>query len=214
MQLFYPDEFNGCFAACPDPIDFRATATFNLYDDANAYYYETPNELNPNTLKRPMGRDYLGELHGTVAEANWLEAALGSHGRSAEQWDIWQAVYSPQGADGYPLPIWDKETGVIDKAVAQHWQENYDLSYILQRDWATLWPKVAGKIHVFVGDMDTYYLNNAVYKFQEMLEEQGAAPSDYEVRVLRVFYVFYACFTCFFMRFLRAFVLKLMNLIG
>ena len=47
-----------------------------------------------------MNRDYLGALTGTVADANWLEAALGTNGRSAEQWDIWQAVYSPQGSDG------------------------------------------------------------------------------------------------------------------
>eukprot|EP01043_Picozoa_sp_COSAG02_P038555 COSAG02_NODE_2982_length_7621_cov_3.542808_7_plen_123_part_00 len=103
-----------------------------------------------------MGRDYLGKIHGTVADANWLEAALGTNGRSAEQWDIWQAVYSPQGSAGYPRPIWDKQSGAIDKEVAKYWREHYDLSYILRRNWETLWPKVRGKLHIFVGDMDTY----------------------------------------------------------
>jgi hypothetical protein len=41
----------------------------------------------------------------------------------------------------------------------RYWRENYDLSYILRRDWETLWPKVAGKLHIFVGDMDTYAIS-------------------------------------------------------
>ena len=119
----------------------------------------------------------------TFLGARRLELALGTRGRSAGQWDIWQAVYSPQGADGYPQPIWDKETGVIDSAVAEYWRENYDLTHILERDWDTLWPKVRGKLHVFVGDMDTFYLNNAVYLFEAMLRGKGADPGDYEVGI-------------------------------
>ena len=104
---------------------------------------------------RPETRNYLGALSDTVAQANWLELALGTHGRSAGQWDIWSAVYGPQGSDGYPQPIWDKETGIIDPTVASYWRDHFDLTHILQRDWHTLWPKVQGKLHVFVGDMDT-----------------------------------------------------------
>ena len=67
------------------------------------------------------------------------------------------------GPDGYPQRIFDKETGVINKQVAAYWKENYDLVHILKRDWKTLGPKLEGKIHIYCGDMDNYYLNNAVY---------------------------------------------------
>ena len=36
----YPDDFNGCFAACPDSISFEAYATMNIYEDSNAYWCE------------------------------------------------------------------------------------------------------------------------------------------------------------------------------
>ena len=101
---------------------------------------------------------------------NLRELAIGTKSRSGAQWDIWQAVYSPVGEDGYPKPIWDKLTGEIDHSVAEYWRENYDLSYILQRDWETLGPKLKGKIHIYCGDMDNYYLNNAVYLIEEFLE--------------------------------------------
>ena len=165
VQLFYPDEFNGAYIACPDPIDFRANTVFNLYEDRNAYFSEGPWRRTP----RPGQRNWLGQVRNTMEEANRREAALGSKGRSGDQWDIWQATYSPMGPDGYPKPIWDKKTGVIDTAVARYWRDNYDLSYMLRRDWATLGPKVYDKINIYVGDMDNYYLNNAVYLTEEFL---------------------------------------------
>ena len=166
VQVFYPDDYNGAFAACPDPIDFRQYTLVNIYDDDNAYYVEGPFER----LKRPGHRDWLGNVSATQEDYNLMERALGSKGRSGDQYDIWQAVYSPMGADGYPKPIWDKVTGEIDHEVAAYWRENYDLRHILQRDWATLGPKLEGKIHVYVGDMDNYYLNNAVYLMEDFLE--------------------------------------------
>ncbi len=99
-----------------------------------------------------------------------MELALGANSRSGDQFDIWQAVYSPMGPDGYPKPIWDKLTGEIDHQVARYWRDNYDLRYILERDWATLGPKLQGKIHIYCGDMDNYYLNNAVYLTEAFLE--------------------------------------------
>ena len=165
-QVFYPDQFNGAFIACPDPIDFRAYTTVNLYEDANAYDREGP----WRKVARPGHRNYLGHVDTTVGDMNTLELVLGTNGRSGGQWDIWQAVYSPVGANGYPKPIWDKRTGVIDRDVASYWRDHYDLSYILRRDWATLGPKLRGKLHIYVGDMDNYYLNNAVYLVEEFLE--------------------------------------------
>jgi hypothetical protein len=167
VQMFYPDEFNGCFAACPDPIDFRAYTLVDIYKQKNAYYYES----DFKKLPVPSLRNYLGQITSTVEQGNHLEHVLGTNSRSGGQWDIWQAVYSPQGANGYPAPIFDKLTGEIDPKVAEYWRENYDLRYILQRDWAKLGPKLQGKIHIYCGDMDNYYLNNAVYLMEDFLKK-------------------------------------------
>lgn len=176
-QVFYPKEYNGCFTACPDPIDFRAYTVVNIYEDKNAYYEEGPFR---KTL-RPGTRNYLGHLSATLRDANYKELALGTRSRSGDQWDIWEAVYSPVGPDGYPKPIWDKLSGEIDKDVATHWRENYDLAYILNRDWTKHGADWRGKIHIYCGDMDNYYLNNAVYLTEEILEKLSNPPYDGEV---------------------------------
>ena len=41
----------------------------------------------------------------------------------------------PSDENGYPKPIWDKLSGEIDHDVAKYWMENYDLRYIMERDW-------------------------------------------------------------------------------
>ena len=165
-QIFYPDEYNGCYAACPDPIDFRAYCLVDIYKDENAYYTGPKHRK----VERPGQRNYLGEVSASLRQMNYRELALGTNSRSGEQWDIWQAVYSPMGSDGYPKPIWDKLTGEIDPEVATYWKENYDLRYILKRDWNRLGPKLEGKINIYCGDMDNYYLNNAVYLMEDFLE--------------------------------------------
>ena len=166
VQLFYPDEYNGAFVACPDPIDFRAYLTVNIYEDSNGYWYDSQFQKLP----RPGHRDYLGHVQASQLDYNRLESVLGDRGRSGQQYDIWEATYSPMGDDGYPVRLWDKQTGAINPEVAQYWKENYDLRYILERDWSTLGPKLRGKLHIYAGDMDNYYLNNAVYLAEEFLE--------------------------------------------
>jgi len=178
VQIFHPGDYNGTFAACPDPVDFRAYTVINLYKDKNAYYLSGPHER----IAQPAARDYLGHVMATVPGVNDYEFALGTKGRSGEQWDIWQAVFSPVGADGYPARIYDKLTGDIDPKVAEYWREHYDLSHILQRDWATLGPKLTGKIHIYVGSADTYFLNDAVYYIQDVLEGLKNPPYDGEVK--------------------------------
>lgn len=168
VQMFYPDEFNGCFAACPDPIDFRAYCLVDIYKQKNAYWYDS----DFKKLPIPSHRNYLGQIQSTNQESNYFELALGTKSRSGGQWDIWEAVYSPQGEDGYPKRIFDKLTGDIDPEVANYWKENYDLRYILERDWAKLGPKLQGKIHIYCGDMDNYYLNNAVYLMEDFLKKR------------------------------------------
>ena len=166
VQVFYPDEYNGSWIACPDPIDFRAYTVVNIYEHENAYYADS----KWKTVPRPGKRNYLGELAATVEDMNHMELALGTNSRSGGQWDIWQAVYSPVGSDGYPKPIWDKLSGKIDRSVAEYWRENYDLGYILKRDWARIGPKLEGKLHVYVGEADNYFLNNAVYLVEDFLK--------------------------------------------
>jgi hypothetical protein len=173
VQMFYPDEYNGAWIACPDPIDFRAYTVVNIYADTNAYYREGPFKRVP----RPGQRNYLGHLSTTLEQSNHRELALGTRSRSGDQWDVWESVYSPVGPDGYPKPIWNKLTGVIDRSVAEYWREHYDLSYILRRDWKTLGPKLRGKLRIYVGDMDNYYLNNAVYLVEDFLRSADP-PAD------------------------------------
>jgi hypothetical protein len=180
-QIFYPDEFNGCYAACPDPIDFRHYTTVNLYEHENAFY-PTPPEAPWRRVPRPAHRDYLGHLSATVEDMNRYELVIGTKSRSGGQWDIWEAVYSPVGPDGYPRRIFDKRTGKIDKKVAELWRENYDLTHILERDWEKgLGKKLEGKIHIYVGDMDNYYLNNAVYETEKFLKSAKNPPYGGEV---------------------------------
>ncbi len=176
-QVLYPDEYNGCFAACPDPIDFRAYTVVDIYKDKNAYFLDSKFKKTP----RPGQRDYLGHVSATLQEVNYRELMLGDKSRSGQQWDIWEATYSPMDKDGYPKRLWDKVTGDIDTTVAAYWRENYDLSYIMKRDWKTLGPKLKGKVRLYCGDMDNYYLNNAVYFTEEFLKSTTDPHYDGEV---------------------------------
>jgi Putative esterase len=177
VQVFYPDHYNGAFAACPDPIDFHEFTNIDLYDDKNAFYLEGAHKR----VEQPAMRDYLGHTLITAREVNGYELALGDHGRSGEQFDIWQAVYGPVGEDGYPAQIFNKETGEIDHSVANYWRQHYDLEAILERDWAKLGPELAGKIHIYVGSDDTYFLNDAVYRMQDFLDTTKNPPYGGEV---------------------------------
>jgi hypothetical protein len=110
-QVFYPDFYNGAWVFCPDVVDFRAYVTADLYQDKNAYWIETPYARIP----RPAMRKADGLLLSTMEEMNRFELVLGTHDRSGEQFDIWEAVFSPAGEDGYPKRIFDKRTGEIDR---------------------------------------------------------------------------------------------------
>jgi hypothetical protein len=178
VQIFNPDYYNGAFGACPDPVDFRSYELIDLYHDQNAFYLQGAHKR----VAQPAMRDYLGHTTLTIEENNAYELALGSKGRSGEQFDIWQAVYSPVGDDGYPKPIFDKRTGVIDHEVAAYWKEHYDLRAILEKNWSTLGPKLRGKLHLYCGSADTYFLNDAVYKMEDFLKTTTNPPYEGEVK--------------------------------
>jgi hypothetical protein len=166
VQVLYPKEFNGCYAACPDPIDFTNYTVVNLYKDKNAYFIKGDFLQIP----RPAMRDSLGVPTINMSDMNQFELAIGDHSRSGGQWDIWEAVYSPVGKDGYPARIWNKETGEIDTAVAAYWKEHFDLTHILKRDWPKFGDQLSGKIHIYAGEADNYYLNNAVHSAEDVLK--------------------------------------------
>jgi Putative esterase len=168
-QVFYPDFFGGTWTLYPDPIDFRWYGTVNAYEDDNAFFEPKHTWVQ---VPRSIMRTAEGQDEITVQQFSEREAVLGSHGRSGEQIEIWDAAYGPIGDDGYPRALWDKRTGKIDHSVAIYMRDHgYDLSYNVKTNWATLGPMLQGKIHIYVGDMDNFYLNLAVYKFEEMAKD-------------------------------------------
>ncbi|NII11943.1 alpha/beta hydrolase-fold protein [Oleiagrimonas sp. C23AA] len=158
LQVFHPDYYGGSFASCPDSLDFRYHQIVNIYADKNAYY----KQHGWVRVERPDTRKPDGNITSMMKDENWYELAVGDHSRSGGQWDIWEATFGPVGADGYPQRIWNKRTGVINHQVAAYWKQHYDLRHILQTQWSTLGPKVTDKLHIYVGDADTYYLNMGV----------------------------------------------------
>ncbi len=165
-QVFYPDFYNGAWVFCPDVVDFRAYMSMNLYEDKNAYWMEGPFGRAP----RPAMRRADGLVLSTMDMMNRFELVQGTKSRSGQQLDAWQAVFSSVGDDGYPRPVFDKRTGAMDHKVAEYWKEHYDLSHIIQREWQSLGPKLEGKLHVCVGDADSFYLDRAVRLLQDFLE--------------------------------------------
>jgi len=168
LQVFYPDFFNGAWSSCPDPVDFRALELVNIYRDDNAYVNQYGNE-------RPSSRDPNGDVKLTMRREVGVENLLGrgnSFTLSGEQWGEWTAAFSPRGADGRAVPLWDPQTGKIDHAVAEQWKK-YDLRLVLEANWKSLGPRLRGKLHIAAGDADTYFLNNAVH-----LLDQALAKAD------------------------------------
>lgn len=165
-QVFYPDFYGGTFASCPDAVDFSYHQIVDIYKDPNAYFVDK----EWMRVDRPNQRRPDGNIQSMMKDENHYELVVGDRSRSGGQWDIWEATYSPAGADGYPKRLWNKATGEIDKTVAETWKK-YDLRHVLQSNWPALGPKVAHKINVYMGDMDSYYLNNATEKLNEFLSK-------------------------------------------
>ncbi len=176
LQVFYPDFFNGCWSFSPDPVDFRSYELIDIYSEANAY-------VNRYGFERPAKRNVWGETVYTVRHECQVENVLGRGSRwwvSGKDWCAWNAVFGPRGSDGLPRPLWHPKTGVIDRSVTDHWQQ-YDLRLVLTRNKAALAPKLRGKLHVYAGDADDYFLNNAVRRLDEAVK-LAAPPFEGEVK--------------------------------
>jgi hypothetical protein len=167
LQVLHPDFFGGTWTFYPDPIDFTRYQLVNIYRDDNAFLapgYEEP------VPERPLERTVEGQVNVTMRQMSQLEQVLGTHGRSCQQLEAWEAVYGPLDDAGYPKPLWDKTTGQIDRQVAEYMRDHgYDLRAYLEKNWTAVGPQLLGKIHIYVGDMDNYYLNLAVYRMQDFL---------------------------------------------
>lgn len=165
LQLFHPDFFGGTWSGCPDPIDFRRFQLQNIYEDENMYYrvYDWVKVDIPET------RSTDGDVLFAMKNRLYFEQVIGDRCRSGLQWAIWQAVFTPIADDGYPKPLWDWRTGRIDPQVAEKWKK-YDLALYLKENWSWLGPKLAGKLHLFAGDMDNAYLNLGVVLLEKYLE--------------------------------------------
>jgi hypothetical protein len=165
-QIFYPDFFGGAWGFCPDPVDFHAFQSINLYSDSNAYWDQGPFARLPKLLGR-LPNDH---VLSTMELFSKQEAVLGTRGRSGGQMDAFHATFGPTDADGYPAKLWNSETGAIDPALAKYWREHYDLTALLEREWPTLGPKLVGKLHVTMGTKDTFYLDAAAHRMEDFLE--------------------------------------------
>ena len=175
LQIQHPTFFNGAWSIAPDPVDFRANQMIDIYRDENAF--EVPSG-DWAKLERPISRTPLGQVTLTVRQMGQLEAVLGSHIRSGQQMAAWDAAYGPIDPDGYPRPLWDRLTGKIDKVVAAYWRDNgFDLSSYVQSNWPRIGNDLTGKIHVYCGDMDNYYLNLAVYALESTLRSATNPPA-------------------------------------
>jgi hypothetical protein len=177
LQIYHPDFFGGTWALYPDPVDFRNYELVNIYSDTNAFTYQVDDWMQAEV---PAEMEVTGQPRITVRMESQFEAVLGSHARSGEQFAIWEATYGPVGPDGYPAELWDLRTGHIRPDVAAYFRDNgYDLRDYLQRNWSSLGPRLRGKLHVFTGDYDTFYLNLAVYRLEEFLNA-AVPPAEAE----------------------------------
>ena len=175
-QVHQPDFYGGTWVFYPDPIDFRALFQINIYDDESAfrspgYYWLAP--------ERYAFHADDGQPLQTVRQLSQLHDALGTRGRSGEYLEAWEAAFGPIGSDGYPRPLWNRTTGMIDREVSAYWKDQgYDLRHHLEKNWKTIGPNLVGKLHLYCGDMDNYFFNLPVYMLETFLE--GTSEPHYD----------------------------------
>ena len=178
LQVFHPEFFGGAWVIFPDSVDFRRMVLSDIYRDESVYLSHDHEERDrdhrlPSQVflpaERPFRRTVEGQVHVTFRDMSRLESVIASRCRSGLQLHPNQAIFGPVGDDGYPVPLWEQETGRIDREVAEFWRRN-DLSDYLKNHWSEIGPMLEGKLHFGSGDMDNYYLNTALYLLEDFLE--------------------------------------------
>jgi len=173
LQLYYPDVFNGVYSYSPDAIDFENYQLINIYKDKQAF----KNEVG---YLRPIMRDTNGEPLLSMKEFIAYENVFGSSNsylNSGGQFSAHTALYSPKGDNGLPKPLFDPYTGAIDPEVAKSWKK-YDFKKYAEANWSVLGPKLQGKIYIWMGDMDHFYLNTGTRGFDDFLKSTSNPKSD------------------------------------
>ncbi|MEP6898736.1 MAG: alpha/beta hydrolase-fold protein [Rhodanobacter sp.] len=165
LQVRYPATFGGTWSTAPDPIDFHDFLNTDLYT-AHANVYR-----RPDGSSTPVVREH-GQAVMSMRESSQLERVLGKEGG---QMNSFEWVFSPRGADGRPQPLFDRDTGAVDPAVAREWIDHYDIVRQLQREWPTKRSQLHGKLHVIVGDEDTYYLDGPVALLKQAMDAMHAS---------------------------------------
>jgi hypothetical protein len=162
LQVTYPDFFGGVWSTAPDPVDFRDFQRINVYRPGVNMFLDEQKE--PRPIARSKGKPTL--FYKPFSDMDRITG----HGGQLDSFD---AVFSPRGADGRPRPLWDRDSGAVDADVAKHW-EKYDIRLTLENNWKSLGPKLAGKLHVYVGADDTFYLDGAAVLLKESLAKLGS----------------------------------------
>lgn len=162
LQVTYPELFGGEWSVSPDPVDFR--------DFIGPDLTRTPPQ---NFFHDDQGRPY---RMGGVS----LRSFVTGPGWEQQQFESFDAVFSPAGPGDRPMPLFDRKTGVIDPAVAAYWVQHYDIAAILRDRWPALGPKLHKKLHIIVGTADQFGLYPPVVLLQKELSALGSdAEFDY-----------------------------------
>lgn len=160
LQTRYPKLFGGTWSTSPDPSDFHDFTGVDLYaPHANVY-------RKADGTPYPLVRDH-GKVLASFQQFAQLERVFGPYGGQLASFE-W--VFSPRGKDGRPEPLFDRDTGDVDSAVVAYWREHYDIAYRLARDWPGLKGDLDGKIHLYVGSADTFYLDGAAQRLKAVLD--------------------------------------------
>jgi S-formylglutathione hydrolase FrmB len=162
LQITYPDTFGGVWSTSPDPVDFRDFQRIDLYKPGVSTFVDADGK--PRPVARVGGKAML--FYKPFSD---MEGVMGHGG----QLTSFEAVFCPRGTDGKPKPLWDRKTGAVDPEVARSW-ERYDIRLVLERNWKALGPRLAGKLHVFMGAEDTFYLEGATALLKESLKKLGS----------------------------------------
>ncbi|KAK8041546.1 hypothetical protein PG994_014553 [Apiospora phragmitis] len=179
--IFRPDLFGACFSSYPDSLSFQKHQDISLYSSANAYYRNV--DGSPIGSIREFGSpdNDTENVLATVEQENHWELVFGTASRSSLQWDAWNAVFGAQGLNGYPLEPWDKITGEVYPEAVTYWKAlGMDMAEYIADNWGSdsgsrknLGEALRGRIFVYVGTHDDYYLNEGVAAFERRVNAPG-----------------------------------------
>jgi pimeloyl-ACP methyl ester carboxylesterase len=165
LQVTYPEIFGGTWSTSPDPVDFRDFTNIDLYADTNAFRQR-------DGTRTPLVRES-GHTTETLEQYAGQEAVLGEYGGQMASFE-W--VFSPRAVDGRPAPMFNRQSGEIDRAVVEHWRR-YDIATIMTSNARQLVKQLRRKVHIIVGTQDTFYLDEPARLLQERL-----APLGYDAK--------------------------------